>query len=212
MHDVPSGSWRVLNTVDVRTYTKAVDGGLVRAEKGADGHWTWQRFDKDGGEALSGDRHWSWNHVAFQDTYRDPATGMETVAQRRGQTWPFDGLHGSGLYREHAVLPGHAPAGGRIDPGDHTGYHANAQTERLEALSDGGSLLVKRFSDMRTLGLLLEGAAGRNPFEGFFRDLFGGESLNRVSHWTETAADGTETTGVRLNATGANWVDVDRFE
>lgn len=211
-HDVPSGSWRVLNTVDVRTYTKALDGGLVRAEKGADGHWTWQRFGKDGAEVLSGDRHWSWNHVAFKDTFRDAATGLQTVAQRRGQVWPLDGLHGSRMYQEHAVLPGHFPAGSRIDPGDYTGQGpANAQIERLEGLSDGGSLRVKRFADMRPPAFVWKSAAGRSPFDGFFSDLFTGESLHRVSFWTETAADGTKVTGVRLNPTGSNWVDVDRY-
>ncbi|AZQ39361.1 hypothetical protein EJ357_42950 [Streptomyces cyaneochromogenes] len=211
-HDVPDGSWRLLNTSDVRTYHKALDGGLVRAEKGADGHWTWQRFDKDGVEALSGTRHWSANHVAFKDTFVDPATGLETVAQRRGQTWPFGGLHGSRMYQEHSLLPGHAPAGTRIDPDTYTGLGpANAQIESLETLADGGSLLVKRFADMRPPAFMWKGAAGRNPFDNFFGDLFAGDSLNRVSHWTQTAADGTTVTGVRLNPSGANWVDVDQF-
>ncbi|MFI7412987.1 hypothetical protein ACIBU0_30375 [Streptomyces sp. NPDC049627] len=211
-HDVPDGSWRLLNNVDVRTYHKAIDGGLVRAEKGADGHWTWQRFDKDGVEALSGTRHWSANHVAFKDTFPDPATGLETVAQQRGQTWPFGGLHGSRMYQEHSLLPGHAPAGTRIDPDTYLGHGpANAQIESLETLADGGSLLVKRFADMRPPAFLWKGAAGRNPFDGFFRDLFAGDSLNRVSHWTQTAADGTTVTGVRLNPSAANWVDVDQF-
>ncbi|MFF7265758.1 hypothetical protein ACFZCL_36510 [Streptomyces sp. NPDC008159] len=211
-HDVPDGSWRLLNNVDVRTYHKALDGGLVRAEKGADGHWTWQRFDKDGVEALSGTRHWSANHVAFKDTFLDPATGLETVAQRRGQTWPFGGLHGSRMYQEHSLLPGHAPAGTRIDPGRYVGQGpANAQIESLETLADGGSLLVKRFADMRPPAFLWKGAAGRDPFDGLFRDLFAGDSLNRVSHWTQTAADGSTVTGVRLHPTGSNWVDVDQF-
>jgi hypothetical protein len=211
-HDVPDGSWRLLNTSDVRTYHKALDGGLVRAEKGADGHWTWQRFDKDGVEALSGTRHWSANHVAFKDTFLDPVTGLETVAQRRGQTWPFGGLHGSRMYQEHSLLPGHAPAGTRIDPDTYVGQGpANARIESLEALSDGGSLLVKRFADMRPPAFLWKGAAGRDPFGNFFGDLFAGDSLNRVSHWTQTAADGTTVTGVRLNPSGANWVDVDQF-
>ncbi|WP_189787238.1 putative T7SS-secreted protein [Streptomyces capitiformicae] len=211
-HDVPDGSWRLLNTSDVRTYHKALDGGLVRAEKGADGHWTWQRFDKDGVEALSGTRHWSANHVAFKDTFLDPATGLETVAQRRGQTWPFGGLHGSRMYQEHSLLPGHAPAGTRIDPDTYVGQGpANAQIESLEALSDGGSLLVKRFADMRPPAFMWKGAAGRNPFDNFFGDLFAGDSLNRVSHWTQTAADGTTVTGVRLNPSASNWVDVDQF-
>ncbi|MDX3691870.1 hypothetical protein PV726_16295 [Streptomyces europaeiscabiei] len=211
-HDVPDGSWRLLNTSDVRTYHKALDGGLVRAEKGADGHWTWQRFDKNGVEALSGTRHWSANHVAFTDTLLDPATGLRTMAQRRGQTWPFDGLHGSRMYQEHSLLPGHAPAGTRVDPGTYVGQGpANAQIESLEALADGGSLLVKRFADQRPPAFMWKGAAGRNPFDGFFRDLFAGDSLNRVSHWTQTAADGTTVTGVRLNPSGSNWVDVDQF-
>ncbi|WP_369166837.1 hypothetical protein AB5J49_02610 [Streptomyces sp. R28] len=211
-HDVPDGSWRLLNTADVRTYHKALDGGLVRAEKGADGHWTWQRFDKEGVEALSGTRHWSANHVAFKDTFLDPATGLETVAQRRGQTWPFDGLHGSRMYQEHSLLPGHAPAGTRVDPARYVGQGApNAQIESLETLADGGSLLVKRFADQRPPAFMWKGAAGRNPFDGFFRDLFAGDSLNRVSHWTQTAPDGTTVTGVRLNPTGSNWVDVDQF-
>lgn len=211
-HDVPDGSWRLLNTSDVRTYHKALDGGLVRAEKGADGHWTWQRFDKGGVEALSGTRHWSANHVAFKDTFLDPATGLETVAQRRGQTWPFGGLHGSRMYQEHSLLPGHAPAGTRIDPGAYVGQGpANAQIESLETLADGGNLLVKRFADMRPPAFMWKGAAGRNPFDNFFGDLFAGDSLNRVSHWTQTAADGTTVTGVRLNPSAANWVDVDQF-
>ncbi|WP_055524550.1 hypothetical protein [Streptomyces graminilatus] len=211
-HDVPDGSWRLLDTSHVRTYHKAVDGGLVRAEKGADSHWTWQRFDKNGVEALSGTRHWSANHVAFKDTFLDPATGLETVAQRRGQTWPFDGLHGSRMYQEHSLLPGHAPAGARVDPDTYVGQSAvNAQIESLETAADGGSLLVKRFADMRPPAFMWKGAAGRDPFDGFFRDLFGGDSMNRVSHWTQTAADGTTVTGVRLNPTGSNWVDVDQF-
>jgi hypothetical protein len=211
-HDVPDGSWRPFNGSDVRTYHKAIDGGLVRAEKGADGHWTWQRFDKDGVEALSGTRHWSANHVAFKDTFLDPVTGLETVAQRRGQNWPFGGLHGSRMYQEHSLLPGHAPAGTRIDPDTYAGVGpANAQIESLEPLADGGSLLVKRFAEMRPPAFMWKGAAGRNPFGNFFGDLFAGDSLNRVSHWTQTAADGTTVTGVRLNPSAANWVDVDQF-
>ncbi|MGW0822413.1 actin cross-linking domain-containing toxin [Streptomyces sp. NPDC002845] len=213
-HDLPTGSWRrpINNSGDVRTYTKGIDGGLVRAEKGADGHWTWQRFDKVGAESLSGTRHWSWDHVGFRDTFLDPATGVETVAQRRGRTWPFGGEHGSRMYQEHAVVPGHAPAGGRTDAGTYTGYGAfNAQIESLETLADGGSLLVKRYADMRPPAFLWKSAAGRSPFDGFFRDLFAGDSLHRVSHWTQTAADGTQVTGVRLNPTGSNWVDIDQY-
>ncbi|KUL46915.1 hypothetical protein [Streptomyces regalis] len=211
-HDVPDGSWRLLNTSDVRTYHKAIDGGLVRAEKGVDGHWTWTRFDKEGAEALSGTRHWSANHVGFRDTFVDPATGLETVAQRRAQTWPFGGLHGSRMYQEHSLLPGHAPAGTRIDTDTYVGQGpANAQIESLETLADGGSLLVKRFADQRPPAFMWKSAAGRSPFDGFFRDLFAGDSLNRVSHWTQTAADGTTVTGVRLNPSGSNWVDIDQF-
>ncbi|UUU25345.1 scabin-related ADP-ribosyltransferase [Streptomyces sp. DSM 40750] len=213
-HDVPSGTWRRLidNAGDVRTYTKGADGGLVRAEKGPDGRWTWQRFDKSGTESLSGTRHWSWDHVGFKDTYLDPATGMETVAQRRGRTWPFGGEHGSRMYQEYSVVPGHAPAGGRVDPGAYTGTGStNAQIESLETLADGGSLLVKRFADMRPPAFLWKSAAGRSPFDGFFRDLFAGDSLHRVSFWTETAADGTQVTGVRLNPSGSNWVDIDQY-
>ncbi|WP_416985073.1 hypothetical protein [Streptomyces sp. T028] len=214
-HDVPDGgSWRRLidNSGDVRTYTKGIDGGLVRAEKEADGHWTWQRFDKAGAESLSGTRHWSWDHVGFRDTFADPATGIDTVAQRRGRTWPFSGEHGSRMYVEHSVVPGHAPAGGRIAPDTYTGFGgANVQLESLETLADGGSLLVKRYADMRPPAFLWKSAAGRSPFDGFFRDLFAGDSLHRVSHWTQTAADGTEVTGVRLNPTGAHWVDIDQY-
>jgi hypothetical protein len=213
-HDVPSDSWRRLvnNSGDVRTYTKGIDGGLVRAEKSADGNWTWQRFDKEGTESLSGTRQWSWDRVGFKDTYLDPATGVETVAQRRGRTWPFGGEHGSRMYQEYAVVPGHAPAGGRVAPDTYTGFGAaNAQIESLETLADGGSLLVKRYADMRPPAFLWKGAAGRSPFEGFFRDLFAGDSLHRVSHWTQTAADGTQVTGVRLNPTGSNWVDIDQY-
>lgn len=213
-HDVPSGTWRRLidNAGDVRTYTKGADGGLVRAEKGPDGRWTWQRFDRSGAESLSGTRHWSWDHVGFEDTYLDPATGMQTVAQRRGRTWPFSGEHGSRMYQEYSVVPGHAPAGGRVDPGAYTGTSsANARIESLETLADGGSLRVKRFADMRPPAFLWKSAAGRSPFDGFFRDLFAGDSLHRVSLWTETAADGTKVTGVRLNPSGSNWVDIDQY-
>ncbi|WP_060886779.1 actin cross-linking domain-containing toxin [Streptomyces caniscabiei] len=213
-HDVPSGSWRRLldNAGDVRTYTKAGDGGLVRAEKDPGGTWTWQRFAKDGTESLSGTRHWNWGHVGFRDTFLDPATGVQSVAQRRGVTWPFGGVHGSRMYQEFSVVPGHAPAGGRIDMGAYTGHGlANAQVKSAETLSDGGSLLVQRFSEMRPPAFLWKSAAGRSPFDGFFRDLFAGDSLHRVSHWTQTAADGTKTTGVRLNPTGANWIDIDQY-
>ncbi|EKX64929.1 scabin-related ADP-ribosyltransferase [Streptomyces ipomoeae] len=214
VHDVPSGSWQRLinNAGDVRTYTKGADGGLVRAEKEIDGRWTWQRFDKEGAQALSGTRHWNWDHVGFKDTFVDPATGLEAVAQRRGMTWPFGGEHGSRMYQEFSVVPGHAPAGGRVDPGAYTGTGAaNAQIESLEALADGGTLLVKRFADMRPPAFLWKNAAGRSPFDGFFRDLFAGDSLHRVSHWTETAADGSRLTGVRLNPSGSNWVDIDQY-
>ncbi|MGW3650976.1 scabin-related ADP-ribosyltransferase [Streptomyces sp. NPDC000878] len=213
-HDVPSGSWRRLldNAGDVRTYTKGSDGGLVRAEKGPGGEWSWQRFGKDGTESLSGTRQWTWDHVGFKDTFLDPATGLETVAQRRGMTWPFGGEHGSRMYQEFSVVPGHAPAGGRIDAGGYTGHGlANAQIQSLETLADGGSLLVKRFAEMRPPAFLWKSAAGRSPFDGFFRDLFAGDSLHRVSHWTQTAADGTRLTGVRLNPTGPNWIDIDQY-
>ncbi|WP_200301619.1 APC family permease [Streptomyces adelaidensis] len=214
LHDVPSGSWRRLldNAGDVRTYTKGSDGGLVRAEKGPGGEWSWQRFGKDGAESLSGTRHWNLDHVGFRDTFLDPATGTATVAQRRGSVWPFSGLHGSRMYQEFSVVPGHAPAGGRIDAGAYTGHGlANAQIESLETLTDGGSLLVKRYAEMRPPAFLWKSAAGRSPFDGFFRDLFAGDSLHRVSHWTQTAADGTAVTGVRLNPTGPNWIDIDQY-
>jgi hypothetical protein len=212
-HDVPSNTVRWTNHgTDVRTYTKGIDGGLVRAEKATDGSWTWTRFDKDGAETLSGQRRWNFDRVGFADTYVDPATGAATVAQRRGSAWPFEGNHGSRMYQEYAVVPGDGVAGARVDPAAYTGVGPfGGQIESMEKLADGGSLRVARFADMRPPAFLWKGAAGRNPFDGFFRDLFAGDSLHRVSHWTETAADGTTVTGVRLNPTGSNWTDIDRF-
>ncbi|WP_405895499.1 actin cross-linking domain-containing toxin [Streptomyces sp. NBC_00104] len=213
VHDTLSYRWAPMDVLDVRTYTKAVDGGLIRAEKGAAGDWTWTRFDSGGTEVLSGTREWSWNHIGFKDTYIDPVTGQRTVAQQRGNIWPLNGYHGSRQYLEHPVLPGQSPAGLRVNPELHTGVGpANKPIDVIEHLADGGTLHVVRVSDQRMPAALWQTRAGVGRFDGFFGNSVTGDSMFAVSKWTETAADGTRLKGVRLVSHGGHsWRDVDQF-
>ncbi|MCT9080128.1 scabin-related ADP-ribosyltransferase [Streptomyces fulvoviolaceus] len=213
IHDTLSYRWAPVDVLDVRTYTKAVDGGLIRAEKGAAGDWKWTRFGSDGAETLSGTREWSWNHIGFKDTYLDPATGQRTIAQQRGNMWPLDGYHGSRQYLEHPVLPGESPAGLRVNPELHSAVGpANKQIDVIEHLADGGTLHVVRISDQRMPAGLWQTRTGAGRFDGFFGNLVTGDSMFTVSKWTETAADGTRLKGVRLvSHAGHSWRDVDQF-
>ncbi|NEA98865.1 hypothetical protein [Streptomyces sp. SID13726] len=213
VHDTLSYRWMPVDVHDVRTYTKAIDGGLIRTEKTATGEWTWTRFDSKGAEVLSGTREWSWNHIGFRDTYLDPATGERAVAQQRGNMWPLNGYHGSRLYLEHPVLPGERPAGMRVDPELHSAVGpANKPIDVVEHLADGGTLHVVRLSDQRMPASLWQARTGLGRFDGFFGNLVTGRSMFTVSKWTEVAADGAEMTGVRLvSHGGGSWRDVDRF-
>ncbi|MDX3456439.1 actin cross-linking domain-containing toxin [Streptomyces sp. ME02-8801-2C] len=213
VHDTLSYRWAPMDVLDVRTYTKALDGGLIRAEKGAGGDWTWTRFDSGGTEVLSGTREWSWNHIGFKDTYIDPATGQRTVAHQRGNIWPLDGYHGSRQYLEHPVLPGQSPAGMRVDPELHSAVGpANKAIDVIEHLADGGTLHVVRISDQRMPAGLWQTRTGAGRLDGFLGNLVTGDSMFAVSKWTETAADGTRLKGVRLVSHGGHsWRDVDEF-
>lgn len=213
IHDTMSYRWAPVDVLDVRTYTKSLDGGLIRAEKNAAGDWTWTRFDSSGTEVLSGTREWSWNHIGFKDTYHDPVTGQQAVAQQRGNIWPLEGYHGSRQYLEHPVLSGHAPAGTRVDPDIHTAVGPNNKPiDFIERLADGGTLHVARLTDQRVPAAFWKARTGADPLDGFFRDLATGNSMFQVSKWTETAADGTRLTGVRQVAHGGHsWQDVDQF-
>ncbi|MDX3629323.1 actin cross-linking domain-containing toxin [Streptomyces europaeiscabiei] len=213
VHDTLSYRWAPMDVLDVRTYTKAIDGGLIRAEKGAGGDWTWTRFDSGGTEVLSGTREWSWNHIGFKDTYIDPVTGQRTVAHRRGDIWPLNGYHGSRQYLEHPVLPGQSPAGMRVNPELHSAVGpANKPIDVIEHLADGGTLHVVRISDQRMPAALWQTRTGVGRFDGFVGNLVSGDSMFAVSKWTETAADGTRLKGVRLVSHGGHgWRDVDQF-
>ncbi|MGW0576624.1 scabin-related ADP-ribosyltransferase, partial [Streptomyces sp. NPDC002920] len=219
-HDTLPYRWAPVDVLDVRTYTKALDGGLIRAETNAKGDWVWTRFAKDGTEALHGTREWSWTRIGYKDTYLDPATGQHAVAQRRGDIWPLDGYHGSRQYLEHPLLSGHAPGGTRANPLVHTAVGPNNKpidfvdelTEELAQLADGGTLHVARISDQRLPAAAWYPRAGHGRFDGFFRNLVTGDSMFQVSKWTETAADGTKLRGVRLASHGGHsWQDIDRF-
>lgn len=219
-HDTLSYRWAPMDVLDVRTYTKTLDGGLIRAEKNAEGTWVWTRFDKDGAEVLHGTRDWSWTRIGYKDTYLDPATGQQAVAQRRGDVWPLDGYHGSRQYLEHPVLSGPAPGGMRANPLVHTAVGPNNKpidfidelTEEMTQLADGGTLHVARISDQRLPAAAWYPRAGHGRFDGFFRNFFTGDSMFQVSKWTETAADGSELRGVRLAAHGGRgWQDIDQF-
>ncbi|QFR00783.1 APC family permease [Streptomyces phaeolivaceus] len=219
-HDTLPYRWAPMDVLDVRTYTKTLDGGLIRAEKNAEGDWVWTRFDKNGTEVLHGTRDWSWTRIGYKDTYLDPATGQRAVAQRRGDVWPLDGYHGSRQYLEHPVLSGPAPGGMRANPLVHTAVGPNNKpidfidelTEEVTQLADGGTLHVARISDQRLPAAAWYPRAGHGRFDGFFRNFFTGDSMFQVSKWTETAADGTELKGVRLAAHGGRgWQDIDQF-
>uniref|UniRef100_UPI00117F61A6 actin cross-linking domain-containing toxin n=1 Tax=Streptomyces caniscabiei TaxID=2746961 RepID=UPI00117F61A6 len=219
-HDTLPYRWAPVDVLDVRTYTKALDGGLIRAEKNTEGGWAWTRFDKDGTEVLHGTRDWSWTRIGYKDTYLDPATGERAVAQRRGDVWPLNGYHGSRQYLEHPLLSGPAPGGMRTNPVLHTAVGPNNKpidfidelTEEMAQLADGGTLHVARISDQRLPAAVWYPRAGHGRFDGFFRNLVTGDSMFQVSTWTETAADGAKLRGVRLVAhAGRGWQDIDQF-
>ncbi|MBC9726008.1 hypothetical protein [Streptomyces sp. TRM68367] len=88
-HDTRTGRLPRMNLLSVRTYHPTADGGVVRAQQGARGAWTWTRFGAEGNAVGSGTRRWNWIRSGFKDVYVDPETGREAVAQRSGAPWPF---------------------------------------------------------------------------------------------------------------------------
>ncbi|MBV9023372.1 MAG: hypothetical protein JO362_06175, partial [Streptomycetaceae bacterium] len=210
--DIHVSSWLPFYGYEIRHYTKGLDGGLVRAQKHDDGSWAWQRFDKDGEMVLSGTRTWTFSRIGFKDTYLDPLTHKQALAQHYGDTWPLTTFHRSRRYLEHAVIRDKATGALRADPVEYLAQGAAMpKTEWRERLADGATLKVVRLSDTKPPAFFWKGRAGGNPFEKFFSNLFSGDSLFRVHYWTETAANGATLRGVRLLASGGSWRDIDEY-
>ncbi|MBV9026197.1 MAG: hypothetical protein JO362_20955 [Streptomycetaceae bacterium] len=214
-HDVLPHSWLPVNVLDVRTYHEAADGGLIRAEKGMAGGWTWQRFDKEGKLVLSGDRSWDFNHLGFRDYLRerDPVTGRRTLVQRRRNLWPID-LHYAKVrqYFEHGLTTDEVTGEVKVDPQRYTAFAAHGpEVGSLEPLSSGGTLKVTRISEQRLPAMFWKGRAGGSWRDGLGRDFFRGESLYVAHRWTETTANGSKLRGIRLSAFGGSWRDIDQY-
>ncbi|MBV9026762.1 MAG: hypothetical protein JO362_23870 [Streptomycetaceae bacterium] len=210
--DTLTNSWRPFYGYEIRHYTKGLDGGLVRAEKRDDGSWTWQRFDSNGEKALSGTRTWTYSRIGFKDTYCDPVTGKDTTAQHYGDTWPLTTPHRSRRYLEHVLVCDEPTGVWRADPVEYTAQGpAMPKSEWRERLAGGATLKVVRLSDTRPPAFFWKGRTGANPFEGFFGNLFTGDSLFRPHWWTETAVNGGTLHGVRLLASGGSWRDIDEY-
>src|SRR5207249_905798 len=115
-------------------------------------------------------------------------------------------------YLEHALLRDEATGAWRADPVEYTARGpATARTKWRERLADGATLTVRRLAETKPPAVFWKGFTGGSPFEGFFRNLFAGDSLFRVHYWTETAANGAELHGVRLLASGGSWRDIDEY-
>jgi hypothetical protein len=210
--DTLTHSWLPFYGYEIRHYTKSLDGGLVRAEKHDDGSWTWQRFDKNGGKVLSGTRTWTGSRIGFTDTYHDPLTHRQSIAQHYGDTWPLTAPHRNRRYLEHALIRDEASGEFRADPVEYLAQGvATAKTEWREHLAGGATLKVVRLSDTRPPAFFWKRRVGGNPFQGFFSNLFAGESLYRLHYWTETQASGGVLCGVRLLASGGSWRDIDEY-
>ncbi|GAA0933972.1 hypothetical protein GCM10009554_19630 [Kribbella koreensis] len=61
--------------------------GHVLAVRGADGNWTWNRFDADGGLIGSGQRTWEKLGDGFIDRVRLPGQTTDDIAQQKWGTW-----------------------------------------------------------------------------------------------------------------------------
>ncbi|MBV9023733.1 MAG: hypothetical protein JO362_08040 [Streptomycetaceae bacterium] len=211
--DTLTDSWRPFYGYEIRHYTKGLDGGLIRAEKREDGSWTWQRFDENGKAALCGTRTWTCSRIGFKDTYRDLVTSKDAIAQTYGDTWPLTTPHRSRRYLEHALVRDEPTGTWRADPVEYAaqGPPAIPKSEWRERLAGGATLKVVRISETRPPAFFWKKRTGANPFEGFFGNLFTGDSLLRPYRWTETSACGATLHGVRLLATGGSWRDIDEY-
>ncbi|MDX6260201.1 MAG: large repetitive protein, partial [Kribbellaceae bacterium] len=61
--------------------------GHVLATRGADGNWTWNRFDADGTLIGSGQRTWEKLGDGFTDHVRLPGQTTDDIAQQKWGTW-----------------------------------------------------------------------------------------------------------------------------
>ncbi|NEA35387.1 hypothetical protein [Streptomyces sp. SID13031] len=61
--------------------------GHVIATRGADGNWTWNRFDADGTLIGSGQRTWEKVGDGFTDRVRLPGQTTDEIAQQKWGTW-----------------------------------------------------------------------------------------------------------------------------
>ena len=185
----------------VRTFRKALDGGLVRADRMPDGTWTWTRFDSRGNEMLSGTRTFSLTGDGWTDTA--VVNGVTHVAQRQYSRLGISGT--SAHYREYAI---DGAAGNRTVSANYKEISPQAK----DTGSASGPLTWTRLSEQRPPHWLWKTTDNLSWYDKTFGYFFGrkygaldfphngwisGDSRLQVFRWEESA-NGVSTHGVRV--------------
>ena len=125
----------------IREYQVTADGGIVRAERGANG-FTWARFNADGDKLLQGRR--DNGLTGWTDTYS--ANGRTQVVQQKWNTlnWLPHAKH----YREHGLNVG---ANGVVEvKTSFKEFSPQAKdTGSMESLTNGHTVTFTRYAEQR---------------------------------------------------------------
>ncbi|GAA2680065.1 hypothetical protein [Streptomyces lunalinharesii] len=212
IHDTRVGGSNMFHgSADSRQYHTLSNGGWIRSEKGADGHWTWQRFDNNGTEVASGNRQMLLGN-GWKDHYVDPTTGTTHLAQQKFPEGFGSNFDLSGKFREYGMTVD-ANNLAHVDDNAYKEFSVqNKPTASKEALANGNTLEVRRIAEQRIPAAWWHREAGLDTFHGgFANSTFTKDSLNQVFRWTEHDGAGNVTlTGIRKTAPDGSWADIDQ--
>ncbi|GAB3814765.1 actin cross-linking domain-containing toxin [Kribbella italica] len=176
--------------------------GHVLAVRGTDNHWTWTRFDADGGVVASGTRTWEKLGDGFTDRVRIGTT--DEIAQQKWGTW--NGVDTARRYQEFKleIDEGVVARSGEFDVRG-TGDKSIGGAKLLD---NGDIVAATRVGEQRPPVWFRELVQNNNrTFDGYTSHI-AKDPQYQIHRW-ETSGAGGNSRGVRYQAGDESFVDVD---